>query len=327
MHYKQIRNCSHPMKGCSTRLRVDRNYNASVSKRGALPSFPRFKLMATVGCCGLVFLLGCAEPNAPIRSNGLAQRVGQHYCPSHWTAIGFSAVAAIISPGIFWRRRLGYAAAICSFMGVLCAAAWIEGRHSGGHVAVRSHMLASHTMDESMVSISWGRGGLSVQRRVWRTNNLKIISQRQLDQNPMLQWVRADNSIYPFGGGPDVRSSPRPFPLTWGFQFSSNREASGFKDPKTAPLIWAITVPVWFLLVLLSIPPAFWLRRTVRQIRRRRRGLCPQCGYDIRASADICPECGSPIATRTKTPPPASDTGAREDKQPPTEEPTSPPSS
>ena len=35
-------------------------------------------------------------------------------------------------------------------------------------------------------------------------------------------------------------------------------------------------------------------RRRRRADRRSRVGLCPACGYDLRASAGRCPECGTP---------------------------------
>ncbi len=51
--------------------------------------------------------------------------------------------------------------------------------------------------------------------------------------------------------------------------------------------------PHWALMLALSIP---WLTMMFRARRRRRRadrGLCPACGYDLRASPDCCPECGT----------------------------------
>ena len=64
----------------------------------------------------------------------------------------------------------------------------------------------------------------------------------------------------------------------------------------------AASVPVWWLLVPATPLPAIWLRGRVRRAVRRRRGLCPACGYDLRATTDArCPECGT--ATQPRTPP------------------------
>jgi len=48
------------------------------------------------------------------------------------------------------------------------------------------------------------------------------------------------------------------------------------------------------LLVVLSLAPAWWLIRAPRWRTRQRLklGLCPECGYDLRASEGRCPECG-----------------------------------
>src|SRR5687768_17587155 len=67
---------------------------------------------------------------------------------------------------------------------------------------------------------------------------------------------------------------------------------------------WLIGVPYWFLFLLFLIAPC---RRTIRHLNERylaRVGLCPCCGYDLRATPDRCPECGAVPASAI---PPASD--------------------
>jgi hypothetical protein len=59
-------------------------------------------------------------------------------------------------------------------------------------------------------------------------------------------------------------------------------------------------VPFWAVCGTLAILPvgrglAAPLWRFARSRRRRQRGLCARCGYDLRATPDRCPECGTPV--------------------------------
>jgi hypothetical protein len=56
---------------------------------------------------------------------------------------------------------------------------------------------------------------------------------------------------------------------------------------------WAISIPLWFLILCWLILPSFFLNNRCRQRRRQRTGLCTSCGYDLRATPDRCPECGT----------------------------------
>jgi 4-amino-4-deoxy-L-arabinose transferase-like glycosyltransferase len=48
-----------------------------------------------------------------------------------------------------------------------------------------------------------------------------------------------------------------------------------------------IAVPHWSVVALFTVLPLTCFHRHAR-----RRGLCPHCGYDLRATPDRCPECG-----------------------------------
>ena len=58
-------------------------------------------------------------------------------------------------------------------------------------------------------------------------------------------------------------------------------------------------VPYSYFTLLTAVIPTLWLLTTNRRRRRDRlaRGLCPTCGFDLRASQDRCPECGTPMPT------------------------------
>lgn len=54
-----------------------------------------------------------------------------------------------------------------------------------------------------------------------------------------------------------------------------------------------VGVAFGWLIAFTAILPMCWVWITLRQRRRWRNGLCPTCGYDLRATPQRCPECGS----------------------------------
>ena len=60
-------------------------------------------------------------------------------------------------------------------------------------------------------------------------------------------------------------------------------------------MLWNLVVPYWMITSVALLLPAVRLkawRRDRRMRRRTARGLCPRCGYDLRATPQRCPECG-----------------------------------
>lgn len=59
---------------------------------------------------------------------------------------------------------------------------------------------------------------------------------------------------------------------------------------------WLVRIPFWMLAVTTGMLPGIRLAVAANHLWRERRvrsiGLCPGCGYDLRATPEQCPECG-----------------------------------
>jgi hypothetical protein len=114
-----------------------------------------------------------------------------------------------------------------------------------------------------------------------------------------------------------AHARPRGFPNEWNLAFAGFEYYSVPQQVVTAPLTTAptigsplrliakvryVVVPWWMLALATSVLPLCWAGRLwLRRSRRRRRirhGLCPSCGYDLRATPDGCPECGTASSGR-----------------------------
>ena len=107
--------------------------------------------------------------------------------------------------------------------------------------------------------------------------------------DPIVSTGRPDRGI---GGGPG--SGPADWPWMPGHSKPGEFAFAGFNfyHRPPAPLgrdYREIVIPYYFLLILLLLLLARWWRTRPRPTP----GLCPDCGYDLRATPTRCPECGT----------------------------------
>lgn len=76
-------------------------------------------------------------------------------------------------------------------------------------------------------------------------------------------------------------------------------DAGGREVNPFGSYIWSdhyYAVPDWFIVVISglgSFRSVRWCARRFRDGRRRARGCCAACGYNLRATPERCPECGT----------------------------------
>ena len=81
-----------------------------------------------------------------------------------------------------------------------------------------------------------------------------------------------------------------PFQTGWRYMYGDRERAGAWAvlaASSLLPAAWMGGVVLWLGRVVVIVG------RRVIVDRRRSRGLCPDCGYDLRATPGRCPECGA----------------------------------
>jgi hypothetical protein len=179
-------------------------------------------------------------------------------------------------------QRAGTILAVaCVFLCALVIAAWVRSYFVSVSIGYGLSRPGGKLLAGGLMS---GRGGIGVA----------VVS--NLDDEPQIHGMFHQREPPGYAGG---LGTERTRWKSLGFMYIR------YSLPSPPVHIRAVAVPIWFLLLLSSVWPAWHLRGVWRRehARRKRLGLCPRCGYDLRASTDRCPECGEPVpASRCPNP-------------------------
>ena len=181
-----------------------------------------------------------------------------------------------------WRRRLFVMLSACSlFLCVMLGALWI-----------RSYFCAD--------GVGYGPAGPPAHNDTFRNCSsiagaLLFTSCRYVRPSLPQESSKHSNWSWAFGGPKqnvfETLSGFMSHHYFLGFHYGSTE----VKGIERRWLFSVVAIPYWSLVVVTGILPLrSWLliRGRWRREKRRRLGLCEQCGYDLRGTPDRCPECG-----------------------------------
>jgi hypothetical protein len=218
----------------------------------------------------------------------------------------------LIVPVAFWRRRLAYAATFCVVAMCLFAVLWgVDWAGSNSAALMFSNDTATSREYTNLVLTSQ-RGAIAVAVTTGVTHD--PIELRFKHGSPEFRWYRTVFDAgyvsylqFPLPEGDRATVSVK----RWGFQLLAFGEPDLYgtpikpNEPRSVRILrtrarlhsWALVLPNWFLILILSLIPArfVYYRRWGLRRSRKRNNLCEKCGYSLQGLPlrRSCPECGT----------------------------------
>lgn len=205
----------------------------------------------------------------------------------------FSMLCAFIlaTGAAIWLRRIKAFIALTSLaLAVLVLCAWINSIGATYSIGKKEFASSGKINSQNTLGLTWAQTGLTFGQvhLVWeKTLRMPILG----DSTSSFWWTRSSPTI--LNNGICVEEAPTDLGLA-NFAWTHHSRPSG--TPLGNQSETSLTLPHWFVITLLAIPPFAWLSGYWRDRRRYPKGHCTKCGYDLRATTDRCPECGQPIS-------------------------------
>ena len=181
------------------------------------------------------------------------------------------------------RRLLNVLTAVSLLLFAAAVVLWVRSYLSWESVGRYPYRPAGHTYHQQAFNSS--RGMVWVQWNAVKYLNKSLIA--MMDRNRAEgsydeRWTYAKNNLS--GVAPPARPWER-----IGFMYYRTKDV---RTSEGLQSVFAAGVPYWLLAALFAVSPVRWTLVRLRARRRAGRGLCPRCGYDLRATPGVCPECG-----------------------------------
>jgi len=182
-------------------------------------------------------------------------------------------------------------------------ALWVRSHRTADTLALTTNTLAAGKLTQTVNAATAGRGVLRLSH--YRLTREGWIVQRHLEWSQGFPEEQPGRHLRLAADAPAIARPTVPeWPIIGGArrQLTNQRSLTHPASPANIPpatetedqdILW-LRFPI--LVAAACLLPALRLaglvRRKYRARRRHRHGLCPTCGYDLRATPTQCPECG-----------------------------------